>query len=113
MVFVDTPNIQSCGARRWGIHWRGLEAPRHLAIFSRSALIELLAAAGFVGIVGKRRTAARKSMNLASLRMQSGKSPYGREPARLPLIPRMRLWWPARHIEDDEFLTVLAYKAGH
>lgn len=113
VVFVDTPNIESRGARRWGVHWRGLETPRHLVIFSRSALIDMLGAAGFVGIESKRRTAVRKSMDLASLRMQSGKSPYGREPARLPLIPRMRLWWPSRHIEDDEFLTMLAYKAGH
>ena len=112
VVFVDTPNIQSRGARRWGVHWRGLETPRHLVIFSRSALIDMLHAAGFVRIESRRRTAVRKSMDLASLRMQSGKSPYGREPARLPLISRIRLWWPAPRIEDDEFLTVLAYKAG-
>jgi len=112
VVFIDTPNIQSCGARRWGVHWRGLETPRHLVIFSRSALIERLHTAGFVRIESKRRTAVRKSMDLASLRMQSGKSPYGREPARLPLTSRIRLWWPSHRIEDDEFLTMLAYKAG-
>ncbi len=110
VVFVDTPNIQSRGARRWGVHWRGLETPRHLVLFSRPALINLLHAAGFVRIQSKRRTAVRKSMDLASLRIQSGKSPYGREPARLPLGLRMRLWWPARRIEDDEFLTMLAGK---
>lgn len=111
VIFLDTPNIQSRGARRWGVHWRGLETPRHLVIFSRSALIDMLRKAGFVHIQSKRRTAVRKSMDLASLRMQSGKSPYGREPARLPLSLRLRLWWPNRRIEDDEFLTMLACKA--
>ncbi|MDE1894806.1 MAG: class I SAM-dependent methyltransferase [Xanthomonadaceae bacterium] len=112
VVFLDTPNIQSRGARRWGVHWRGLETPRHLVIFSRSALLGMLRAAGFVAIEHKRRTAVRKSMDLASLRLRAGKSPYGREPARLPLISRLRLWRPAGRVEDDEFLTVLAYKAG-
>ena len=110
VVFVDTPNIESHGTRRWGVHWRGLATPRQLVIFSRSALIEMLRAAGFVGIENKRRTAVRKSMDLASLRMHSGKSPCGREPARLPLRLRMRLAWPDRRIEDEEFLTLLACK---
>lgn len=112
MLFVDTPNIQSRGARCWGMHWRGLEIPRHLVLFSRPALIDLLHAAGFVCIQSRRRTAVRKSMDLASLRIQSGKSPYGNELARLPLTLRMRLWWPSRRIEDDEFITLLAGKRG-
>lgn len=113
VVFIDTPNIQSRGARRWGADWRGLETPRHLVIFSRAALVDRLQAVGLVRIQSPRRTAVRKSMDLASLRMQLGKSPYGREPARLPLMSRISLIWAVRHIEDDEFLTMLAYKADH
>jgi 2-polyprenyl-3-methyl-5-hydroxy-6-metoxy-1,4-benzoquinol methylase len=112
VVFIDTPNIDSRGARRWGSDWRGLETPRHLLIFSRVALLDMLRTAGFVGIQSKRRSAVRKSMELASLRIHAGKSPYGREPARLPWMARLRLCWPSFRIEDDEFLTVLARKAG-
>lgn len=112
VVFVDTPNIESRGARRWGSSWRGLEVPRHLVIFSRAALLETLVASGFEHIQTRRRTAVRKSMYLASLRMQSGQSPYGRQPARLPLFMRLCLLWPLRRVEDDEFLTVLARKTA-
>jgi 2-polyprenyl-3-methyl-5-hydroxy-6-metoxy-1,4-benzoquinol methylase len=110
VVFIDTPNIESRGARRWGANWRGLETPRHLVLFSRAGLIGLMKAGGFANIHSRRRTAVRKSTYLASLRMQSGKSPYAREPARLPLMLRLGLIRPAARVEDDEFLTVLAWK---
>jgi 2-polyprenyl-3-methyl-5-hydroxy-6-metoxy-1,4-benzoquinol methylase len=42
-----TPNADALGARRFGPHWRGLEAPRHLALFNRSSLRRLLVACGF------------------------------------------------------------------
>jgi 2-polyprenyl-3-methyl-5-hydroxy-6-metoxy-1,4-benzoquinol methylase len=112
VVFVDTPNIESRGARRWGRNWRGLETPRHLLLFSRAGLLGLLKAAGFENIETKRRTAVRRSMYLASLRMQLGKSPDGAEPARLPLLMRLCLLWPVAGARDDEFLTFLARK-GH
>jgi 2-polyprenyl-3-methyl-5-hydroxy-6-metoxy-1,4-benzoquinol methylase len=113
ILFVDTPNIESHGARCWGSHWRGLETPRHLAIFSREGLVAMLRAGGFGRIEHRRRTAVKRSMDLASLRMQRGHSPYGREPARLPLRLRLRLRWPLPRMQDDEFLTLLAWKAPH
>ena len=111
ILFVDTPNIESHGARRWGSHWRGLETPRHLAIFSHRGLVTMLRAGGFERIEQRRRTAVKRSMDLASLRMQRGHSPYGRQPARLPLRLRLRLRSPSPRPHDDEFLTVLAWKA--
>ena len=112
VVFVDTPNIESRGARRWGRNWRGLETPRHLVLFSRAGLVGLLNAGGFDNVETKRRTAVRKSMYLVSLRMQLGKSPYDPVPARLPLPMRLRLWWPVIRVQDDEFLTFVAWKGG-
>jgi len=35
---IVTPNIKSLGHRKFGISWRGLEAPRHLFIFSLTTL---------------------------------------------------------------------------
>lgn len=112
VVFVDTPNIESRGARRWGGNWRGLETPRHLVLFSLAGLVGLLRAGGFDNIETKRRTAVRKSMYLGSLRMQLGKSPYDPIPARLPLLMRLRLLWPVTRVQDDEFLTFVAWKGG-
>jgi 2-polyprenyl-3-methyl-5-hydroxy-6-metoxy-1,4-benzoquinol methylase len=112
VLFVDTPNIQSGGARRWGRNWRGLESPRHLVIFSMAGLVGMLKSAGFEQVEARRRTAVRRSIYLDSLRMQLGKSPYGKEPRRLPVMVRIRLMWPATRVRDDEFLTLLAWKRG-
>ncbi|MGH8157915.1 MAG: class I SAM-dependent methyltransferase [Rhodanobacter sp.] len=111
-LFIDTPNIESRGAQRWGRNWRGLETPRHLVLFSRTGLISLLQAAGFENIETKRRTAVRQSMYLASLRMQLGKSPDGGQPRRLPTMMRLRLAWSVANVRDDEFLTLLARKGN-
>jgi hypothetical protein len=46
-LWVSTPNIGSAGMARFGRHWRGLEPPRHLALFDPRRLAELLSDAGF------------------------------------------------------------------
>ena len=109
-AYIDTPNMGSKGARYWGRNWRGLEAPRHLVLFSLAGLVELLQASGFVDLEIKRRTVVRKFIYLSSFRMQQGKSPYGREPAKLPLLMRLTLKYMATRTEDDEFLTLVATK---
>ena len=110
VLFIDTPNIEGRGARRWGRNWRGLETPRHLVLFSRQGLVGMLQAGGFANIETKRRTTVRQSMYLASLRMQLGKSPDGGQPRRLPTMMRLRLAWPVANVRDDEFLTLVARK---
>ncbi len=42
LIWIDTPNLESQGYKLFGAFWRGLEVPRHLSIFCRDALIELL-----------------------------------------------------------------------
>jgi 2-polyprenyl-3-methyl-5-hydroxy-6-metoxy-1,4-benzoquinol methylase len=110
IVFIDTPNIESKGAKFWGSHWRGLETPRHLAIFSPTALVGLLTRNAFENIRIKRRKSVRKSIYLSSLRMRSGASPYSGKPAKLPLMMRLRLKCSIARAEDDEFLTLVASK---
>lgn len=48
IVWIETPNQDSYGHRRFGRHWRGLEPPRHLALFSWRSLESLLRETGFV-----------------------------------------------------------------
>jgi len=38
VLWLDTPNLSSLGAVRFGPHWRGLEVPRHLVLFSPSSM---------------------------------------------------------------------------
>ena len=45
-LLITTPNIKSLGHRWFKSYWRGLEVPRHLAVFSPSALSECVARAG-------------------------------------------------------------------
>jgi SAM-dependent methyltransferase len=47
MLWVATPNVDAAGHRQFGPHWRGLEPPRHLVLFSAIALRRALAEAGF------------------------------------------------------------------
>lgn len=54
-IWLATPNVQSLGHRRFGRSWRGLEPPRHLAIFSAKALRAMLVEAGFSDIRFRRR----------------------------------------------------------
>ena len=46
-LWIETPNIDSFGHAAYGAHWRGLEAPRHLVVFSARALEHALRSAGF------------------------------------------------------------------
>jgi 2-polyprenyl-3-methyl-5-hydroxy-6-metoxy-1,4-benzoquinol methylase len=47
VLLLSTPNAQSDVHRHFGKHWRGLEAPRHLVLFSEATLTRLLLRAGF------------------------------------------------------------------
>ena len=46
-LWIATPNLESRGHRRFRRHWRGLEPPRHLAIYTRRSLTGLLERLGF------------------------------------------------------------------
>src|SRR5579862_9203410 len=45
-IVLTTPNFQSLGSRWFGRHWRGLEVPRHLNIFSAGSLRTCISKAG-------------------------------------------------------------------
>ena len=49
-LIAVTPNAESLGHLRFGEHWRGLEPPRHLHIFSRTALQNAAVQAGFTAV---------------------------------------------------------------
>ncbi len=111
VLYIDTPNIESKGAARFGRSWRGLETPRHLVLFSSGGIVGLLNACGFGRIELKHRVDVRQSMYLSSLRIQSGLSPYGAVPAKLPLLMRLRLKFRLANARREEFLTLVAWKA--
>jgi 2-polyprenyl-3-methyl-5-hydroxy-6-metoxy-1,4-benzoquinol methylase len=46
-LWVATPNMNAQGHARFGPHWRGLEPPRHLVLFTADALLRACTEAGF------------------------------------------------------------------
>jgi 2-polyprenyl-3-methyl-5-hydroxy-6-metoxy-1,4-benzoquinol methylase len=46
-IYVEAPNAEATGLRIFGRYWRGLEAPRHLAIPSADGLKRAMSEAGF------------------------------------------------------------------
>jgi len=46
-LWLVTPNASSAGLAHFGRHWRGLEVPRHLVLFSPQSLVAAVHRAGF------------------------------------------------------------------
>lgn len=47
LLWIATPNLSSAGHARFGRSWLGLDPPRHLVLFTPSALVNALGTAGF------------------------------------------------------------------
>jgi 2-polyprenyl-3-methyl-5-hydroxy-6-metoxy-1,4-benzoquinol methylase len=49
-LWLDTPNLESFGAKRFGSNWASLDPPRHLTLFTPAAIRASLGRAGFADI---------------------------------------------------------------
>ncbi|HCI53563.1 MAG TPA: class I SAM-dependent methyltransferase [Gallionella sp.] len=110
IVFIDTPNIESSGARLFGKNWRGLETPRHLVLFTPNSLTKLLFDEGFDHVFPQCRTTVQKGMYLSSMRMVEGLSPYSSQSIKLPLTHRIKLILSRFNSSHHEFVTLTARK---
>ena len=50
LLWIETPNLHSKGAKLFGPNWRDLDPPRHLVLFHSTSLQDLLKSAGFVDL---------------------------------------------------------------
>lgn len=87
-VVVTTPNAESLGHRIFREHWRGLEVPRHLMLFSLRTLGQLASEAGFA--TSALRTSARgaHAFYLESRLLKAGRwtdNPWPRAGGRLKI----------------------------
>ncbi len=80
-LLMAMPNADALLHRRYGRHWLGLDAPRHLVIFTRGALGRLLADSGFEPRAWLRPALRDVSNERTSRNLARGRSPYG--PCRL------------------------------
>ncbi|HQU15402.1 MAG TPA: class I SAM-dependent methyltransferase [Gammaproteobacteria bacterium] len=76
ILWLQTPNIDSLGRKRFGPNWRGLEPPRHLVLFSSSSLKQALRNAGFVPSDAGECGLQVPLMYVASHALARGRNPY-------------------------------------
>jgi 2-polyprenyl-3-methyl-5-hydroxy-6-metoxy-1,4-benzoquinol methylase len=111
-IWIETPNIQSLGHLYFGRHWRGIETPRHLFLFTSRSLRAALRSIGFSRVTRRSAPSPLKGMFAASVAVQS-KLPHGAS-VSLPLRDRMAYWaialaqsvWPSKR----EFILLTAIK---
>jgi SAM-dependent methyltransferase len=106
-LYLDTPNADSRGASRFGRHWRGMEPPRHLVLFTPASLLAVLRQVGFVDIRVERRPAVARSMYASSAAIAAGDA---NRPVRLPLPMRLMLALRPTPTRRLEFITLTARK---
>lgn len=110
-LWLETPNLESVGHGLYGPHWRGLEPPRHLVLFTSTSLRSVLRRAGFSHISQKFRGLALYSVFAASEAIERGEnvltaSRKGRPKVSDVLAEVYEMIVPRRR----EFLTFLVKK---
>lgn len=108
-LWLETPNAKSRGLARFGRDWRGLEPPRHLAIFDQTNLRQLLQTQGFTDVRFRNRGLNTLFVHAESLAIRDGTR------VRTPVVrPRLTLAGlvdgPIEYVRSSrrEFLTVTA-----
>ncbi|MBO9671546.1 MAG: class I SAM-dependent methyltransferase [Sphingobium sp.] len=110
-IVMITPNVEAMAHDIFGPDWRGLEPPRHLFLYTGSALVQLGREAGLSDVRAfcRRDATQLDFMCDASRDVARGR---GREPSYdLDAIKRRYLrdwWWNDTH---GEFLIFVAHKA--
>lgn len=112
ILYLETPNIESYGHRRFGRHWRGLEPPRHLVLFNWNSLEALLSEVGFAQIERRRRSGVYVSLAAKSRAIQRGGDPETTDNSRLltrvaDSLLELRTLFDHRR---SEYVTLLAQK---
>lgn len=109
ILWLETPNLHSAGARRYGKAWRDLDPPRHLVLFNRTSLVTALRQAGFHSITQHWHGMSTFDVYAPSEAITAGKlgieaSYGGRPPQRAILAELKAMLSPA----SREFLTLTA-----
>ena len=108
-LWLETPNLGSSGASRFGGNWRGMESPRHLVLFNLYSLRLALRQAGFVQVKQYWHGMSALSICAESMALERRSKLQG---ARLSLGSGFRAllteFTEMLHPEKREFLTLTA-----
>jgi 2-polyprenyl-3-methyl-5-hydroxy-6-metoxy-1,4-benzoquinol methylase len=116
-LWLETPNSDSLGYEEYKAHWRGLEAPRHLALFTPASLRLSLERTGFERIQVLPPAHVVEPMFVVSAAIRLGRIAE-RDTTPLPDGVRKQALKAARrarsvlqrHPERSEFVTISAYR---
>jgi SAM-dependent methyltransferase len=112
-LWLQTPNIEGAGARRYGADWRGLEPPRHLVLFAAASLRVALERSGY-----ERLAVLPPQLDAAFYIGQSEATRRGQDPYRLRRTERRaarregRAWDRAALADPGraESITMVAFR---
>jgi 2-polyprenyl-3-methyl-5-hydroxy-6-metoxy-1,4-benzoquinol methylase len=116
-IWLETPNIDSEGYRRFGQFWRGLEIPRHLVVFGARSLRLAMSRAGLKRIEFLTPRDVTSTMFSLSMGMREGRivevqseplSGHGKSEVRTEAKAARSI--VRREPHKSEFLTVTAYR---
>jgi SAM-dependent methyltransferase len=108
LLWVATPNLDSFGHRHFGRDWRGLEPPRHLALFTSRSLRDAVTGVGFHIIGPSRGGWQARWYHEASADMAASAGSTTRHSARLrwrALAADLAAWVQPDGAEEAAFLA--------
>ena len=112
VIWIATPNLDSAGHQIFGAHWRGLEPPRHLMLFTPKSLALALTQAGFDHIRMVRSAFNAQWFFTISCRLAKGEKAMGDAGSPLPFGLKVKamladwraFFWP-RYGEEIVFMA--------
>ncbi len=110
-LWLDTPNLSSCGSKRFGANWRDLDPPRHLTLFNAISLRTSLTHAGFKRIEQHWHGMALFSIYAESAAIARGQCAQEAVHQVLPSFAAIKdELHEMLHPDEREFLTLVAFK---
>lgn len=96
-LVMTTPNTAGLGHRKFGAHWFGIDAPRHLHLFSASSLSEVARRSGLDLIWGGSTSANADIFMGASYTIQeNNRHRMGHQPTPNVIRTLKAAWWQVR-----------------
>jgi 2-polyprenyl-3-methyl-5-hydroxy-6-metoxy-1,4-benzoquinol methylase len=111
-LYLDTPNLDAAGHARFRQHWRGLEVPRHLILFTHESLRNILQRVGFAQIKRMNRAAVYPALAAESRAIQAGADPSANPviSMRDRLVDALAAARPKASDKRSEFITLIAQR---
>ena len=109
-LWIDSPNLDSTGHRRFGRSWLGLDAPRHLVLFTTTGLRQAVEASGLRVERVLSRFEVCDRVFAASHRIEIGQDPIaeGATPFRVRMAARLASWRAIVRPGTSEYATIIA-----